>query len=120
MKKKKPELFYRSIDGSAPLSIYWYEGPKGDAVEANNEDGVGFFGPSRELLGVIFDDVEEGNDHQVLEFDRYRVEVFVRKGKVSYSVTELPPVKRTSRGSKKRAKDAARTPRPTRVMLSST
>jgi hypothetical protein len=89
MKKKKPEVFYRPIDGSAPLSIYWYEGPKGDAVEANNEDGVGFFGPSGELLGVIFDDVSEKKDSQTLLFDHYRVNIEVNKGKVSYSVHEV-------------------------------
>ena len=107
MKKKKPEIFYRPIDGSAPLSIYWYEGPEGDAVEANNEDGVGFFGPSGELLGVIFDDVEEKKDHQFLEFDRYRVEVAVNKGKISHALTSIETSKRKLRTSKKRTKDAA-------------
>ena len=89
MKRKSPQIYYHPIDGSAPLSIYWYEGPKGDAVEANNEDGVGFFGPEGELLGVMFDDVDEKKDHQKLEFDNYRVEISVNKGKISHSLYEI-------------------------------
>ena len=114
MKKKKPEVFYRPIDGSAPLSIYWYEGPKGDAVEANNEDGVGFFGTSGELLGVIFDDVSEKKDDQFLEFLNSRVEISVKNGKVFFKLIKklenlgTKPNKRTARSSsKKRAEDAA-------------
>lgn len=80
MKKKKAEIFYKPIDGSAPLSIYWYKGSKGDAVEANNEMGVGFFGPSGELLGVIFDDVSEKKDRQTLKFDHCSVTIEVSKG----------------------------------------
>ena len=98
MKKKKPVVFYQPIDGSAPLSIYWYDGPKGNAVEANNVDGVGFFGPSGELLGVIFDDVTESKDQQHLEFDHHRVDIVMNKGKASYSLTEIQ-------------KKAARTPK---------
>lgn len=107
VKKKKPIVFFSPIDGSAPLSIYWYEGPKGDAVEANNVDGVGFFGPFGELLGVIFDDVDEAKDQKHLVFDHYRVDVLVNKGKITYTVTELH--KKKVRQSKKsnRATEAA-------------
>lgn len=101
MKKKKPEVYYNPIDGSAPLSIYWYEGPKGDAVEANNEDGVGFFSPTGELLGVIFDDVSEKKDRQVLKFDRYQVAISVSQGKVSHSLSVLNPRKKPTRSSSK-------------------
>lgn len=86
---KKTEVFFRPIEGSAPLSIYWYPGPYGDAIEANNESGVGFFSATGELLGVIFDDVKEKRDDQVLEFDRYRVEVSVRNGKVTHSFSRI-------------------------------
>jgi len=96
-KKKNPDVFYKPIDGSAPLFIYWYDGPKGDAIEANNEDGVGFFTPSGELMGVIFDDVSESKDQQHLEFDHYRVEVTVSKGKVSYTLEELDRKKKTKK-----------------------
>jgi len=37
-------------------------------------------------LSVQFDDVEEDNDHQVLEFDDYTVEVKVTKGKITHSL----------------------------------
>jgi hypothetical protein len=87
MKKKKKEIFYNPIDGSAPLSIYWYDGPKGDAVEADNEKGVGFFLPSGELLGVIFDDVVERKDRQTLLFGPCSVTIEVNKGSVK--VAEL-------------------------------
>lgn len=80
MKKRKADIFFNPIDGSAPLSIYWYDGPKGDAVEAINQKGVGFFGPSGELLGVIFDDVSEKNDQQILHFSQASVEIQVENG----------------------------------------
>ena len=102
MNKKTPEFFYKPIDGSAPLSIYWYDGPKGDAVEANNEDGVGFFGSSGELLSVIFDDVAENKDMQHLEFDRFRVDISVNKGKVSFLLAEHSQAKMPAKTAKKK------------------
>jgi hypothetical protein len=58
--RKNKSIFFKPIGGSAPLSIYFYEsGNLGDAVEANNEVGVGWFFPNGELLAVQFDDVEE-------------------------------------------------------------
>jgi hypothetical protein len=90
---KKPEVFFHPISGSSILSITWYDGPLGDAVEANNEVGIGFFAHNGDLLSVQFDDVEE-DDHQFLEFDRYKVEVTVKKGKVSFKLDEKKkPVK---------------------------
>ena len=44
-----------------------------------------------------FDDVVEKNDHQVLEFDRYKVEVTVVNGKVSCSLKEIQSKKKTSK-----------------------
>jgi hypothetical protein len=104
---KKPKIFFNPIAGSSILSITWFPGPLGDAVEAKVGAGVGFFAHNGDLLSVQFDDVEESHDHQILEFDRHRVEVTVNKGKISYSMTELPSSKRASRGSKKRSKSAA-------------
>jgi hypothetical protein len=106
-KKKKTNIFFSPRDGSAPLAISWYSGPKGDAVEANNEIGIGFFGSHGELLMVEFDDVNEKKDHQVLEFDRYRVEVTVNKGKISHTLMPLAAPKKGSRSSKKNNKDVA-------------
>jgi hypothetical protein len=107
--KKSNSIFFKPIGGSAPLSIYYYEmaGNLGDATEANNENGVGWFSPNGELLAVQFDDVEEKKDHQLLEFNRYRVEVFVNKGKVSHSLELLGFPKNASRSPKKRAEEDA-------------
>ena len=104
---KREKISFRVIGESGPLSISWYDGPKGDAVEAKNGIGVGFFSPNGELLSVEFDDVAESKDHQVLEFDRYQIEVFVKKGKVSQSRVSLKASKKPPRSSKKRDKDAA-------------
>ena len=38
--KRKTKVFYHSIEGSAPLAIYWHEGPYGDAKEAVDGNGV--------------------------------------------------------------------------------
>ncbi len=94
MKLKKPKIFFNPIAGSSILSITWYSGPLGDAVEANNEIGVGFFGHNGDLLSVQFDDVEAEKDHQVLEFDHYKIEVKVNKGKVSFNLIETNKLKR--------------------------
>lgn len=85
---KKGKVFFKPIDGSAPLSISWFQGPKGDAIEANNALGVGFFSRNGDLLGVIFDDVAALKDHQILKFDHYRVELTTNRGKVSFTVKQ--------------------------------
>ena len=105
---KKPDVFFSPIGGSSVLSITWFpDYPLGDAVEANNGIGVGFFAHNGDLLSVQFDDVEEKKDHQVLEFDHYRVEVTVNKGKIEYSLTDLDAKKKARRSNKKRDEDAA-------------
>lgn len=81
----KPKISFRVIGKSGPLSITWSPGPLGDAVEAENGIGVGFFSPTKDLLSVEFDDVNSKNDLQVLKFDRYKIEIKVKNGKVSYS-----------------------------------
>ena len=99
---KKNKVSFRVIGDSGPLSISWFDGPKGDAVEAKNGIGVGFFSTSGELLMVEFDDVEENKDQQYLEFDRYRVDVSVNKGKVTFLLDELDQKKKTHKASKKK------------------
>ena len=95
-KTKRPKVSFRVIGKSGPLSITWHPGPLGNAVEANNEIGVGFFAYNGDLLSVEFDDVSENKDQQHLEFDRYRVDVSVDKGKVSFSVDETEKKKKSS------------------------
>ena len=83
MKKRKEDIFFNPIGGSAPLTITWYDGPMGDAVESVNEMGVGFFSPSDDLLGVIFDDVSEQDDEQELTFsNEASVRIKVKDGHV--------------------------------------
>lgn len=82
---KKPKISFRVFGDSGPLSVYFYPGPYGDAVEAQSGDGVGWFSSSsKELLGVEFDDVSEKADSQVLKFKGgWEVEVEVKKGQAA-------------------------------------
>ena len=66
---KKPEINFRVIGDSGPLSIYWYNGPYGDAIESMDGNGVGWFSPLQDLLGVEFDDVKNIKDQQELSFE---------------------------------------------------
>ena len=100
---KKPKVSFRVIGKSGPLSITWYPGPLGDAVEANNGIGVGFFAHNGDLLSVEFDDVKEIKDQQHLDFDHYRVEIMVNKGKVSFSLEEIDQKKKPTKSGKKKA-----------------
>ncbi len=38
---KKLDISFRHFSGSGPLSIYWHDGPYGDAIEAKRGEGVG-------------------------------------------------------------------------------
>lgn len=104
---KKASVSFRVIGDSGPLTISWFDGPKGAAVEANNEIGVGFFSDDGHLLCVEFDDVNEKHDSQVLKFDRYQVEVTVDNGKVSFALTTLRVPRKKPRSSKAKSKSAA-------------
>jgi|GEM_PF-642472 hypothetical protein len=111
---KKGKLFFHPIDGSGLLTISWTSGPKGDAIEAKKGNGVGFFSDSGELLCVIFDEVQDFEDHQSVKFDRYFVEVFIKNGKISYSVNDIyskipSPKKRTQRKQSKNSKSIRQT-----------
>ncbi len=98
---KKGKIFFHPIDGSGPLTISWSSGPKGDAVEAKKGSGVGFFSEKGDLLCVIFDDVQSNSAHQILEFDRYHVELSIKGGRVAYTVTQCKAIPRLR---KKRSK----------------
>lgn len=80
---KKTEISFRHFGDSGPLSIYWYPGPYGIAIEAIKGAGVGWFSPSEEILGVEFDDVAIKNDSQTIEFrNGYSVTIVVKNSKV--------------------------------------
>ncbi len=85
----KKRISHRIIGDSGPLMISWFHGPKGDAVESKNGVGVGFFSPSGEILAVEFDDVQAKNDHQILEFEHYLIEVTVKSGKTTYFLKRI-------------------------------
>lgn len=99
---RKGTVFFHPIEGSGSLTISWTSGPKGDAVEAKKGSGVGFFSDSGALLSVIFDEVLASQDRQILEFNRYRVELIVKDGKITYSATEIKP-KPSTRKKRKRS-----------------
>lgn len=79
---KKRKVYFHPIDGTGSLTISWTAGPKGDAIEAKKGSGVGFFSKKGDLLCVIFDEVKADNDQQVLEFERDRIEIITKNGKV--------------------------------------
>ena len=64
---KRPRIVFRHFSGSGPLSIYWHDGPYGDAIEATKGRGVVWLAPNGELLGVESDDVAWGDDTQSIE-----------------------------------------------------
>ena len=101
MHMKKSKVFFHPIDGCGPLTISWSSSPKGDAIEAKKGSGVGFFSERGDLLCVIFDEVESDNDRQILEFAHYYVEVAVKNGRVTHSISRkkisLRPRKRRSK-----------------------
>ena len=85
----KTEVSFRVIGDSGPLSIYWYGGPYGDAMECSEGAGVCWLSPTGELLGVEFDDVaKDGDKQEMVTPNGYVVAVRTKKGKVTFSVTE--------------------------------
>ncbi len=80
---RKPRIVFRHFSGTGPLSIYWYDGPYGDAIEATNGRGVAWLAPNGELLGVEFDEVAWGSDEQALDLvNGDHVSLRVTRGKV--------------------------------------
>jgi hypothetical protein len=88
---KQGEVFFHPMEGSGLLSISWSSGPKGAAIESKNGLGVGFFSDKGDLLCVIFDEVQAENDHQILDFPRYDVELTIKNSQITYSVTRHAP-----------------------------
>ena len=64
--KTKPKIHFDSFGGSGPLGVYWYDGPYGLAKECLEGVGVVFLSSNGELLGAIFDDIDESKDDQRL------------------------------------------------------
>jgi len=80
---KKPEIHFRPIGQSGPLSLYWHSGPYGDAVECIKGKGVAWVSSTGDLLGVEFDDVDKVSDHQFLLAPQgTKVEVWIENEKV--------------------------------------
>ncbi len=86
---KKGKAFFHPIEGTGSLTISWSSRPKGDSIEAKKGAGVGFFSEEGALLSVIFDEVDASEDHQTLEFNRYRVVVRLKNGQVSYTLSTV-------------------------------
>ena len=88
---KRARVSFRQFAGSGPLSIYWHDGPYGDAVEARRGRGVAWLTPNGELLGVEFDDVAWKADDQTLVLPNGDiVDVKVRRGKTTVRVKHRP------------------------------
>lgn len=104
----KGKVFFHPIEGSASLTISWSSHPKGDAIEAQNGNGVGFFSESGHLLAVIFDEVLEESDHQILDFKHHQVEVRVKEGKVFYNLMSKEPSRKPKKSRSSRIKTRSR------------
>lgn len=84
---KRSRISFRHFSGSGPLSVYWHDGPYGDAVEARKGRGVAWLAPNGELLGVEFDDVAYASDDQMLDLPNGdTVRVRVTRGKATVRV----------------------------------
>ncbi len=108
---KRGEVFFHPMEGSGQLSISWSSGPKGAAVEAKKGNGVSFFSTKGDLLSVLFDDVIAEEDHQVLEFKKYKIEISVKCGIVKQKVTQLVHPKVAIRTKKATRSVSRRRPR---------
>ncbi len=84
-------MSFRHFAGSGPLSVYWFEGPYGDAVEATKGRGVAWLAPNGQLLGVEFDDVAWSADEQALVLPNGdSVSINVRRGRVTVRAKHAP------------------------------
>lgn len=86
---RQPEIYFRPIGQSGPLSIYWHSGPYGDAVECQEGKGVVWMSSTGILLGVEFDDVDKISGHQALVAPQgTKVEVWIKNGKVKVKTNQ--------------------------------
>ena len=99
---KKGKVFFHPIEGSGALTISWSSEPKGDAVEAKQGSGVGFFSSKGDLLCVIFDEVQSAGDHQVLVFDKFQIKVTVKGERIIYLLTRRRIRTRSQKSRSKR------------------
>ena len=84
---KKPSVNFRPIGNSGPLTVYWQEGPYGNAIECKEGKGVAWLSHSGELLGVEFDDVKHEEDHQIIKTPAGdKIEIVVTKGNVQVNL----------------------------------
>lgn len=79
---KRPDVFFENTGGEGPLSIYWQEGPYGDAVEADDGLGVVFIDDHHQVIAAQFDRVFSDHDHQILTYKNTKIEITTLKGKV--------------------------------------
>jgi hypothetical protein len=93
MKKKYPETFFESSGGEGPLYVYFSKGPYGNAVDDESGKGAGFFSENGELIGVLFDRVNESSDAQTLKFSKNRSVTIRVKNKKIIEVTLVSPKK---------------------------
>jgi hypothetical protein len=94
------KAFFHPMEGSGQLSISWSPAAKGAAVEAKKGNVVGFFADTGDLLSVIFDDISADEDHQTLDFKKYKIEISVKDGIFKHKVTHLTRPKPTKRTKK--------------------
>ncbi len=92
VRSKKIEIFFEERGGEGPLAIYLLKGPYGDAIQANNGRGVGFFDQTGKLIAVQFDLVNAKKDKQKIEFQNgTSVEINVQKSKVRIASAKTTP-----------------------------
>ena len=88
---KSPLISFRAIGNSGPLSVYWSDGPFGDAIESKEKNGVVWLSAKGELLAVEFDDVRSDHDYQEISAPGGEViEVTVKNKKVKCDVIKKP------------------------------
>lgn len=81
--KRHSKISFRVFSGTGPLSVYWTDGPYGDAEDTVSGRGVSWISPSGDTLGVEFDDVSESEDQQELKLrNGYIISISVKNGKV--------------------------------------
>ena len=111
---RKEKIFFHPIDGTGSLTISWSSGPKGDAIEAKQGNGVGFFSDGGDLLCVIFDEVNSKKDHQILRFDSEAIDLNVKNGRITFSTLKNRPAlsaqKKRPRANTRRKKRTSLSP----------
>jgi len=79
----KPKIHFDKDEEGGLIGVYFYEGPYGPAVEADEGNGVLFVAPNGEILGAIFDWVALDDKQTLTAKTGDCVEVVTHKGKVT-------------------------------------